>query len=52
MYRIQAYNLRTKHFTIEWCKTMTERDDIVRSLIATGDYTRGSISFEWLARCV
>jgi hypothetical protein len=50
MYRIQAHNLRTKHISIEWCNTMTERDDIVSRLIATGDYTRGSITFEWLAR--
>lgn len=51
MYRIQAHNLRTRQILVKWCKTMTERDDIVNSLIATGDYTRASITFEWLARC-
>ena len=50
MYRIQAYNHRTKHWVVHMCRYMEERDKFIRDLLATGDYHEASISFEWLAR--
>jgi len=50
MYRIQAFNYKTKQDFVYWVSTMTERDEIVSRLIATGDYNPAGITFEWLAR--
>jgi len=50
MYRIQAYNMSTKHTSVHWCKTMEERTQTINDLIATGNYSPAGISFEWLAR--
>jgi hypothetical protein len=50
MYRIQAYNKRTKHFTIHRCETMEERRKILADLLASGDYSEAGITWEWLAR--
>ena len=50
MYRIQAFNTKTQHFTVKWCKTMEERTQTINDLIATGNYSPAGISFEWLAR--
>lgn len=51
MYRIQAFNKTGQYWNVETCKTMEERDQIIRDMIASGNYAPASISFEWLARC-
>ena len=48
MYRIQAYNLTAKRFDVLWTDCMVKRDALIRDLLASGDYTRAGITFEWL----
>lgn len=50
MYRIQAYNMKTGNCSVYNVKTMEERTQIINDLLATGNYTRAGITFEWLAR--
>jgi hypothetical protein len=47
MYRIQAS--KNGHCTERWADNMTERDQVIKELIAAG-YHPASISQEWLAR--
>jgi hypothetical protein len=49
MYRIQAYNAAGDYWVVKWASNMTERDEIVNALVASG-YNRASIGQEWLAR--
>ena len=51
MYRIQAFNFVKNYWTVRTCRYMEERTQIINDLVATGEYTRAGISFEWLARC-
>ena len=48
MYRIQAYNFVTKQRSVLWTDCMVKRDQIIRDLLASGEYGRAGISFEWL----
>ena len=48
MYRIQAYNIVTKRFEVLWTDCMAKRDQMIRDLLASGEYVRAGISFEWL----
>ena len=50
MYRIQAFNIVTEQFEILWTDCMDKRDKIIRDLLASGQYVRAGITFEWLPR--
>jgi hypothetical protein len=50
MYRIQAYNHVKQYFNITMVRTMEERKALIDQLLASGEYDRAGISFEWLAR--
>lgn len=50
MYRIQAFNTKTGSWSVHWVKTMEERSQTIKDLLATGNYNQASITFEWLAR--
>ena len=48
MYRIQAYNLTAKRFDVLWTDCMVKRMQIVKDLLATGEYADAGITIEWL----
>ena len=50
MYRIQAYNVKKRYFSVHTCKTMEEREAYINGLIDSGEAVRAGISWEWLAR--
>jgi hypothetical protein len=51
MYRIQAFNYVGNYMTVHTAQTMTERDQVVAGLLASGKYAQAGITIELLARC-
>jgi hypothetical protein len=46
MYRIQAHNVTKNYTFIYMCESMTEREALIKELLASGNYTQASITWE------